>query len=195
VEGCRALDIGASTGGFTDCLLQRGAEQVIAVDVGYGQLAWRLRQDPRVVVIERCNARNLTLERIGEPVELIVVDVSFISLRLILPPARECLLPDGHLVSLVKPQFEAQREDVGKGGIVRDSRVHARVLRELCSAGPDFGLYAIGVTTSPLLGAKGNREFLVHWRPVGCGVEPLTPEALTAFIEAECTRIQGERGR
>jgi 23S rRNA (cytidine1920-2'-O)/16S rRNA (cytidine1409-2'-O)-methyltransferase len=166
VVGVTALDLGASTGGFTDCLLQHGASRVVAVDVGHGQLAWKLRQDPRVVVMERTNARHLTVESFAAglaPFDLIVADCSFISLRHILPPAAALLRPGGRLVPLIKPQFEAGKAEVDKGeGVITDPAIHARVLEELeafVRAG-GFGLAWLGVTPSPLLGPAGNREFL-----------------------------------
>ena len=156
-------DLGASTGGFTDVLLQRGAKRVYAVDVGYGQLHWRLRTDPRVVVMERTNARHL--QSLPEPVHLTVIDASFISLRLLLPAARRLLAPEGEIIALIKPQFEAGRERVGKGGVVRDARVHRQVLREMVewAAAHDFGPQ--GLIPSPILGPKGNREFLLWLKP------------------------------
>ncbi len=163
VRGWVVADVGASTGGFTDCLLQRGAVRVYAIDVGYGQLDWRLRNDPRVVVMERTNARYL--ERLPEPVHLVTVDVSFISLRLILPRAVGWLHPCGHILTLIKPQFEAGRREVGKGGVVRDPAVHRRVLVEVARAAADLGLTLRGLMVSPLLGPAGNREFLGWWSP------------------------------
>lgn len=158
VTGLVAADIGASTGGFTDCLLQRGAARVYAVDVGYGQLDWKLRSDPRVVVLERTNARHLTA--LPEPADLATVDASFISLRLLLPPIGRLLKPGGAVVALVKPQFEAGREQVGKGGVVRDPEIHRAVLRDLAEWGEreSFGVRAL--TVSPLKGPAGNVEFL-----------------------------------
>jgi len=158
------LDAGASTGGFTDVLLQRGARRVYAVDVGRGQLAEALRRDPRVVSMERTNARSLTATSLPEPVSLASVDVSFISLRLVLAPIAATFGPDGgDLVPLVKPQFEAGRGET-KGGVVRDPAVHARVLREVTDAAAAAGLDAIGSIPSPILGPEGNREFLLHLR-------------------------------
>lgn len=161
VRGRMAADVGASTGGFTDCLLQRGTARVYAIDVGYGQLDWRLRNDPRVVVMERTNARYL--EQLPEPVHLVTVDVSFISLRLILPRAVGWLHPQGQVIALIKPQFEAGRRDVGRGGVVRDPDVHRRVLMEVIRAAADLGLTLRGLMVSPLLGPAGNREFLGWW--------------------------------
>lgn len=162
VEGRVAADVGASTGGFTDCLLQRGAAKVYAIDVGYGQLAWKLRQDPRVLVMERTNARYL--ESLPEPVGLVVSDVSFISLRLIYQAAINWLTPDGDIVSLIKPQFEAGRTQVGKGGVVRDPAVHREVLETVTCFMADLGLGLQGLMASPLVGPAGNVEFLGWWR-------------------------------
>lgn len=167
VPGVRAIDLGASTGGFTDCLLQHGATRVVAVDVGHGQLAWKLRQDPRVDVREKVNARHLTLPLLGPdtaPFDLAVIDCSFISLRLILPAALGMVRTGGSVVALIKPQFEAGREEVSRGaGVIEDPEIHARVLRELEAFVADSlsGVEWRGVTESPLLGPAGNREFLV----------------------------------
>jgi 23S rRNA (cytidine1920-2'-O)/16S rRNA (cytidine1409-2'-O)-methyltransferase len=168
VEGRRALDIGASTGGFTDVLLQRGAARVVALDVGHGQLDWRIRTDPRVIVLERINARALTADLLpaGElPMQIVTVDVSFISLRHILPVLPPLLAPDADVIVLVKPQFEAGRSEVGKGGIVRDETVHGRVIDEVTAAALALGLSRLGLTESPITGMEGNREFLLHLRP------------------------------
>jgi 23S rRNA (cytidine1920-2'-O)/16S rRNA (cytidine1409-2'-O)-methyltransferase len=159
------LDVGASTGGFTDVLLRRGASAVIAVDVGYGQLAWGLRQDPRVIVLERVNIRHL--DRLPIPADLAVIDVSFISLRLVLPRVRELLSPPGEIIALVKPQFEVGKGAVGKGGVVRDPEQHRRVLGEFRQFAQESGYLVAGELPSPILGAKGNREFLVHLRRNG----------------------------
>lgn len=161
VAGRVCMDVGASTGGFTDCLLQRGAARVYAVDVGYGQLDWRLRQDERVVVMERTNVRHLTPADIPEPVEILVIDVSFISLRLVLPPLLPLLAPGGWVVALVKPQFEAGRQHVGKGGVVRDPRVHRQVLSDLIRWLPTAGWQPRRLTASPIRGPKGNVEFFL----------------------------------
>ncbi|MGH8024395.1 MAG: TlyA family RNA methyltransferase [Limisphaerales bacterium] len=163
VTGMIALDIGASTGGFTDCLLQRGARQVFAVDVGRGQLAWKLRLDPRVVVMEKTNARYLRPEQFPQPADLAVVDCSFISLRKILPPAVALLKGQGRIVALVKPQFEAGKPEADRGrGVIRDASVHARILEELRQfTDAQRGLNWRGLVESPLLGPAGNKEFLV----------------------------------
>lgn len=161
VAGKVAADIGASTGGFTDCLLQHGAAKVYAIDVGYGQLAWELRQDARVVVMERVNARYLAA--LPEPVDVIVSDVSFISLRIVYATAVSWLKPGGTVVSLIKPQFEAGREHVGKGGVVRDPAVHRRVLETVTAEMAALGLGLRGLMVSPLRGPAGNVEFLGWW--------------------------------
>ena len=170
VEGVVAADVGACTGGFTDCLLQRGAARVYAIDVGYGQLAWRLRQDERVVVMERTNARHL--DALAELVDLVVVDVSFISLKLILPPAHSWLKPSGSMVALIKPQFEAGRKQVGKGGVVRDPAVHQAVLHDLLTWAEAGGFGPQSLIRSPLKGPAGNVEFLVWLRPGTAGIPP-----------------------
>ncbi len=153
-------DLGASTGGFTDVLLQRGAARVYALDVGYGQLAWKLRQDPRVIVMDRVNARRL--ERLPEPIDLVVIDVSFISLELILPPAKHLLQTRGEIIALIKPQFEAGRAQVGRGGIVRDPQIHAQVIEKITRAAATLGLERRGLIQSPIQGTEGNTEFLIH---------------------------------
>lgn len=158
-QGWVAADVGASTGGFTDCLLQRGAERVYAIDVGYGQLHWNLRTDPRVVVMERTNARYL--EALPEPIDLVTIDVSFISLRLILPRVKGWLRPGGQVIALVKPQFEAGREQVGKGGVIRDPMVHKRVFQEVLVWAVEHGWRLRGGIRSPIKGPKGNVEFLI----------------------------------
>ena len=164
VSGREALDLGASTGGFTDVLLQRGATRVVALDVGHGQFDWTLRNDLRVVVIERFNARRLTLADLPGQVDVVVVDVSFISLRLILPVIPPLLRPAADVVALVKPQFEAGRGEVHKG-IIRDQAVHQRVVEEITAAAAGVGLTRVGSTSSPITGQKGNVEFLLHLRP------------------------------
>lgn len=166
-EGCVCLDAGASTGGFTDCLLQRGARRVYAIDVGYGQLDARLRADARVVSSERVNARHLSRDQVPEPIDVAVADVSFISLSKIVPAITPLLTASAHLVALVKPQFEAGPRDVGKGGVVRDPAVHRRVLHEVAAACRNSGLAPQGVVPSPILGPAGNAEFLLWCRPVG----------------------------
>ena len=160
VSGLICADVGASTGGFTDCLLQHGAAKVYAIDVGYGQLAWELRQDPRVVVLERTNIRYL--ESLPEPIDLATIDVSFISLELVLPPVANFLKPEGQITALIKPQFEAGREQVGKGGVVKEPEVHRQVLHKVAKVAQDLGLQVLGLIPSPLLGPAGNVEFFIH---------------------------------
>jgi 23S rRNA (cytidine1920-2'-O)/16S rRNA (cytidine1409-2'-O)-methyltransferase len=161
-----AMDVGASTGGFTDCLLQHGARRVYAIDVGYGQLAWKLRQDPRVVVLERQNVRYLPAKLVPEPIQLATVDASFISLKLVIPAVLPFLAPPAWLVVLIKPQFEAGREHVGKKGVVRDPQIHQLVcqnVREFCEG---LGLEILGIVASPILGPEGNTEFLMAAKTV-----------------------------
>jgi 23S rRNA (cytidine1920-2'-O)/16S rRNA (cytidine1409-2'-O)-methyltransferase len=157
-----ALDIGASTGGFTDCLLQQGARKVYAVDVGYGQMAWKLRQDPRVAVIERTNIRELDPALIPEPAELCVIDVSFISLEKVIPPALTCLSPGAELVALIKPQFEVGKDRVGKGGIVRDEAARTAAVDKIKEFMTGIGLDVKGVIPSPITGQDGNVEYLIY---------------------------------
>ncbi len=160
--GRRALDAGASTGGFTDCLLQHGAARVWAVDVGHNQLVWRLRQDPRVVVLEGVNARNLDPGQFPVRFDLATIDVSFISLTKILPAVLPCLTDAADCISLIKPQFEVGKGEVGRGGVVTDRLKHKRVLTEIKDAATVLGLRPVGLIESPILGAEGNREFLMH---------------------------------
>jgi 23S rRNA (cytidine1920-2'-O)/16S rRNA (cytidine1409-2'-O)-methyltransferase len=162
VKGRVLLDVGASTGGFTDCLLQRGAKRVVAVDVGYGQFHWRLRQDPRVALLERTNIRNLAPGMIKEDLDGAVIDVSFISLKLVLPVVSRLLKQDSFIVALVKPQFEVGKGQVGKGGVVRDPALHQAVLEDLCAFFREVGWKVEGQISSPVLGPKGNKEFLVY---------------------------------
>jgi len=160
--GFICLDIGASTGGFTDCLLQHGAEKVYSIDVGYGQLAWKLRQDPRVVVMERTNARYLTRADLPEPIDLAVIDASFISLKLLIPPLLTLFRENAAILALIKPQFEVGRGKVGKKGVVHDPAMHQEVQEEIASFGKTLGLKNCGIIPSPILGPKGNREFLIY---------------------------------
>lgn len=160
--GKTCLDCGASTGGFTDVLLQHGAKKVYAVDVGYGQLAWKLRTDARVVNLERTNLRYVTEEQIPERIDLAVMDVSFISIRLVIPAVKALLRPEADFICLIKPQFEAGREEVGKKGVVRDSAVHKRVIREILDFVPTAGLTVVGLDYSPIKGPEGNIEYLCH---------------------------------
>jgi 23S rRNA (cytidine1920-2'-O)/16S rRNA (cytidine1409-2'-O)-methyltransferase len=164
------LDIGASTGGFTDCLLQHGAKKVIAVDVGYGQMHWKLRNNPRVTVIEKTNARNLSPQDIKERPDAAVVDVSFISLKLVIPPVASLLPEDTFITALIKPQFEAGRGEVGKGGVVRNEIIHSRIIADISDFVKKQGLDPIGVIPSPILGPKGNREFLIYLKRQTCSV-------------------------
>jgi len=169
VQGAVCADVGASTGGFTDCLLQRGAARVYAVDVGYGQLAWQLRRDERVVVMERTNVRYV--ETLPEPVQLVTMDASFISLGLLLPPVVGWLEPGADVIPLVKPQFEAGRGQVGKGGVVRDPAVHRQVLEKVAGYATGLGLAVLGVIRSPITGPAGNVEFLMHLRLGASGAD------------------------
>jgi 23S rRNA (cytidine1920-2'-O)/16S rRNA (cytidine1409-2'-O)-methyltransferase len=181
VRGRRCLDAGASTGGFTDVLLRAGAAQVVAVDVGYGQLAWPIRTDDKVVVLERTNVRTLTPDVIGGPVDLTVADLSFISLRLVLPALAACTAPDGDLVLMVKPQFEVGRERVGAGGVVREPELRAEAVLDVAAAGAGLGLGVAGVTASPLPGPSGNVEFFVWFRR---GAPPADPARVRAVVAA-----------
>ena len=161
-EGFVCSDSGASTGGFTDCLLQQGARKVFAIDVGYGQLDWKIRSDPRVVVMEKTNIRYVTPEQLGEPLDLSVVDVSFISLKIVLPAIRALLKPTGQVLCLIKPQFEAGREKVGKKGVVREKSTHVEVLQGFVELADSLGFHILGLTYSPVKGPEGNNEFLGH---------------------------------
>lgn len=183
VQGKVCLDIGASTGGFTDCLLKHGATKVFAVDVGYGQLDWSLRTDPRVVVLERTNARYLTAERLEGVADIVTVDVSFISLRTVLPALLPLVSGAGDWITLIKPQFEAGRERVGKKGVVRSKEVHQAVIEEVISAVNSLGLVCWGLTYSPVKGPEGNIEFLAHWRQQNHG-GLATPEPKRIVDEA-----------
>ena len=175
-------DIGASTGGFTDCLLQAGAARVYAIDVGYGQLSWKLRSDLRVVSMEKTNARYLL--ELPETIDLVTIDASFISLALLLPPALGWLKPRGQVIALVKPQFEAGREEAAPGkGVIRDSQVHQRVIQEVAAASQQVGFAVMGLIRSPVVGPKGNHEFLIHLA-VGSPEDGIPAEALQKIIEA-----------
>lgn len=179
--GLSVLDLGASTGGFTDCVLQRGAARVVAVDVGHGQFAWELRHDPRIDLRERTNARTLRRNGIDAPFDLAVVDLSFISVRHILPVLAELLDPQGRAVVLVKPQFEVGKGQVGKGGVVRDKQQHAKVLQEVGNAARHAGFEVLAAALSVLRGAKGNREFFLHlWRRRTSGAG--SSRSLEAFL-------------
>jgi len=161
VRGKTALDIGASTGGFTDCLLQRGAAKVFAVDVGHGQLAWKLRNDPRVMVMEKINARFLSREHVSDDIDLCVIDVSFISLTLILPRAFELITPAGVILALIKPQFELQRKDVSRGGIVREQVLHEKAQQKIVKFVEEANYHVVGLVPSTITGADGNQEFFI----------------------------------
>ena len=164
VNGFVCMDVGASTGGFTDCLLQNGAGCVFSIDVGYGQLAWKLRQDSRVVVIERTNIRTMPLEKIPEPVDLVTIDVSFISLKIVVPAVLKFMKETALILALIKPQFEVGKGKVGKGGVVRDPTLHKAVLTDLSDFFTGRGLLCGSIVPSPILGPKGNREFMVDLR-------------------------------
>jgi len=181
VSGRRCLDAGASTGGFTDVLLRAGAAHVYAVDVGYGQLAWPLRTDERVSVMERTNVRTLTPDQLGGPVQLTVADLSFISLRLVLPALSSCTAADGDLALMVKPQFEVGKERVGSGGVVRDPLLRAEAVLDVAATGLELGLGVAGVAASPLPGPSGNVEFFVWFRR---DAPPADPERVHAVVAA-----------
>lgn len=167
VEGLTVLDVGASTGGFTDCLLQRGARKVFAVDVGYGQLAWKLRTDARVLNLEKSNIRHLSPDRLPETPDMAVIDASFISLAKVLPATIRLVKAHGLIIALIKPQFEVGRGEVGKGGVVRDAKKHQEVTEAIRALAESLELEVQGVTESPILGPKGNREFLICMRKTG----------------------------
>ncbi len=179
--GCVCIDCGASTGGFTDVLLQSGAAKVYAVDVGYGQLAWKLRTDERVVNLERTNLRYVTHEQVPETLDLAVMDVSFISIRLVIPAVRELLKPEGDVICLIKPQFEAGRENVGKKGVVRDAAVHRAVLESFLAFFPEAGFTLMGLDYSPIRGPEGNIEFLAWLKK---GVHDAPEFDVSALVEA-----------
>ncbi|MCS6826155.1 MAG: TlyA family RNA methyltransferase [Caldilinea sp.] len=195
VAGCVAVDVGASTGGFTDCLLQRGAERVYAIDVGYGQLAWKLRTDPRVIVMDRTNVRHLEALPDSALADLAVIDASFISLTLVLPAVLRLLTPNAQIIALVKPQFEAGVDDVGKGGVVRNAEVHRRVLRQIGAAAQNLGLHPAGLIASPVLGPAGNVEFLLWLKrePSGCDAFALEQAIANALEEAQQIQKRGQR--
>jgi 23S rRNA (cytidine1920-2'-O)/16S rRNA (cytidine1409-2'-O)-methyltransferase len=183
VVGVRALDAGASTGGFTDCLLQAGAAHVVAADVARGQLAWSLRTDPRVTLLERTNVRELDAARIGGPVDVATVDLSFISLLTVAPALLRCCTDGAHLVALVKPQFEAERADVPPGGVVRDPDVHRAVLHATTDGLAARGLVTVDAMPSPLRGADGNTEFLFHVRPAAAAGGAIDAARLDACVD------------
>ena len=162
VRGLTIMDVGASTGGFTDCLLQRGAKKVIAVDVGYGQLHWKLRNDSRVKILERTNIRYLTPQDVKDTIDAATIDVSFISLRLVIPPVTRILAPSSFIIALIKPQFEVGKDQVGKGGVVKDPELHRQVIREISEFSGSMGWDVQGIFKCPLPGPKGNREFFIY---------------------------------
>ena len=182
LEGRTAMDIGASTGGFTDCMLQNGAKKVFAVDVGYGQFAWKLRNDERVVNMERTNIRYVTREQIGEAIDFASIDVSFISLCLVLPVAKELLAEDGELIALIKPQFEAGREQVGKIGVVRDIKVHYEVVKKIADFAREIGFYPAGLSYSPIKGPEGNIEYLIYLKKQRCE-DTVTDEVIKKTVD------------
>lgn len=187
-----ALDVGASTGGFTDCLLQHGARRVYALDVGYGQLAWKLRTDPRVVVLERTNVRYLTQALIPEPLDLVTIDVAFISLSKVFPAIVRLMRPQGAVIALVKPQFEAGPERVGKGGVVRDPAVHLDVIAAVLASARECSLAPRGLVTSPVLGAAGNVEFLAWLEERAAAGEEETQTAAWSERAAACVAQAAE---
>ncbi len=185
LEGKVCMDVGASTGGFTDCMLQNGAVKVYSIDVGHGQLDWKLRNDPRVVCMERTNIRYVTPEDIGEPASFVSIDVSFISLTKVLTPVRELLAENGEIVCLIKPQFEAGREKVGKKGVVRDPKVHLEVIRAVMDFASSIGFEILHLEFSPIKGPEGNIEYLLHLKkqPEGYVQDniPVDPETIVAM--------------
>ncbi len=183
LENKACMDIGASTGGFTDCMLQNGAVKVFAVDVGYGQLAWKLRCDERVVNLERTNVRYLTSEQVGQAIDFISIDVSFISLKLVLPVAKSFLQQNGELVCLIKPQFEAGRENVGKKGVVRDKQVHIDVVNSIISFARELEFDVKGLTFSPVKGPEGNIEYLLYLKK-GTGISEIEEDAGEKIVSA-----------
>ncbi|MCR5757717.1 MAG: TlyA family RNA methyltransferase [Selenomonas sp.] len=182
IQGKRCADIGASTGGFTDCMLQNGAVQVFAIDVGYGQLAWKLRTDERVVNMERTNIRNVTTADIGTRLDFASIDVAFISLTKVLPVAHELLNDNGELVALIKPQFEAGRENVGKKGVVRDPQVHEEVIRKVTAFARETGFVPMALTFSPVKGPEGNIEYLIRLSKDQQQEDTVTEERLIAVV-------------
>lgn len=188
-EGRICIDCGASTGGFTDCLLKNGALKVYAVDVGYGQLAWGIRSDPRVVVMERTNIRYVTPEQLQEQPSLAVIDVSFISLRIVLPVVKNLLTKEGEILCLIKPQFEAGREKVGKKGVVRDKNVHKEVLDEFIKNAKAFGFAVLGITFSPIRGPEGNIEYLGHLTVRDVESQEIDTGAITEASHQELDKI------
>lgn len=189
LDGKVTMDIGASTGGFSDCMLQNGAVKVFAVDVGYGQLAWKLRQDERVVSMERTNIRYVTPEQIGELIDFASIDVSFISLKLVLPVAYKLLSPDGEIAALIKPQFEAGREQVGKKGVVKDINVHFEVCKNTLRYATESGFYPSALSFSPIKGPEGNIEYLMHIKKSKCENE-ITDEKIWEVINSSHSELE-----
>ena len=187
-SGKNCIDCGASTGGFTDVLLQHGAAKVYAVDVGYGQLAWKLRSDERVVNLERTNLRYITEEQIPEALDLAAMDVSFISIKLVLPAVKRLLKPGAEIICLIKPQFEAGREEVGKKGVVRDAAVHQRVVERILAFAPEAGLSVVGLDFSPIKGPEGNIEYICHMK--NGGFEAAAPD-VSAIVAASHEALKG----
>lgn len=187
------LDVGASTGGYTDCALQHGATRVFALDVGYGQLDWKLRNDPRVVCLERINIRYFSPEQLGGQVDIITIDVSFISTALVFPVVKDMLKNDGHIISLIKPQFEAGRNKVGKKGVVRDPDVHREVLISCIASAAEEGLFCTGITFSPITGPQGNIEFFISLNKEQLSSE-LDIEKTVALVVSEAHRQLGGKG-
>ena len=192
LDGKVAADIGASTGGFTDCALQRGASKVFAIDVGYGQLAWKLRSDPRVVNMERTNIRYVRPEDVGELIDFASIDVAFISLTKVLEPVQALLGAGGEVVALVKPQFEAGRENVGKKGVVRDPEAHKTVIREVAAYSREIGFFPAGLTFSPIKGPEGNIEYLLHLLQTGDGAEDVTDSQIAEVVAEAHEQLNGK---
>ena len=192
LDGKVAADIGASTGGFTDCALQRGATKVFAIDVGYGQLAWKLRSDPRVVNMERTNIRYVRPEDVGELIDFASIDVAFISLTKVLEPVKALLGAKGEVVALVKPQFEAGRENVGKKGVVRDPEAHKTVIREVAAYSRETGFFPAGLTFSPIKGPEGNIEYLLHLLQTGDGAENVTDSRIAEVVAEAHEKLNGK---
>ncbi|MBP3232642.1 MAG: TlyA family RNA methyltransferase [Anaerovibrio sp.] len=189
LTGKVTADIGASTGGFTDCMLQNGAVRVFAIDVGYGQLDWRLRTDERVINMERTNIRNVTPTDIGELIDLASIDVAFISLEKVLPAVKAILKADGEAVALIKPQFEAGREKVGKKGVVRDARVHLEVIHRVVNIAREMGFITRGLTFSPVKGPEGNIEYLIWLTKDGLAENNVTDELIEQTVETAHTKL------
>lgn len=189
LTGKVTADIGASTGGFTDCMLQNGAVRVFAIDVGYGQLDWRLRTDERVINMERTNIRNVTPTDIGELIDLASIDVAFISLEKVLPAVKAMLKADGEVVALIKPQFEAGREKVGKKGVVRDARVHLEVIHRVVNIAREMGFITRGLTFSPVKGPEGNIEYLIWLTKDGLAENNVTDELIEQTVETAHTKL------